>query len=481
MIKQRSVRSNMIYNSVFQILIYGIPLITTPYVSRVLGADHVGQYSYALSIVTYFTLFATLGSTTHGQRVIAYNRDDPEKLSESFWNTVFFRVISTVICIALYFTFVYLTEDVSILQVIVVLNTVNVAFDISWFYQGIEDFKQTAIRGLVVKLVGLVGIFVFVRSADDTWKYATILLGSQLLGSFSLWARIPSLVGKPHNVKPFSDIKDMFLVFLPTIASQVYLVLDKSMIGWITRSDYQNGCYDQSEKLVRVVLVLISSIANVILPRVANLYAQKKMDEARTYVYKAYRVVMLIAVPIFFGIIVCATILIPVYLGSGYDLSVPLIQIFSWLLIAVSLASITGLAYLVPTKQQNVYTISVTIAAVANFIMNSIMIPRIGAIGAAIASIIAETIGSTIQLGYCRKSGQLKLRQVFLPSWKYYVSGIVMFLLLEVLKMRLDTNILGLLILVVAGIVIYGLMLLLMRDSFVLEQIKGLLAKRKHN
>lgn len=477
MAKQRSVRSNMIYNSVFQILIYAIPLITTPYVSRVLGADHVGQYSYALSIVTYFTLVATLGSTTHGQRIVAYSRDNRARLSEVFWNTVFFRIITTIVAIVLYLAFIAITDGISLLGIIVVLNTLNVALDISWYYQGIEDFRQTVIRGLFVKLVGLIGIFAFVKSPSDTWLYALILLGSTLLGSLSLWIRIPKLVERPKTIKPFDDFKDIFLVFLPTIATQVYLVLDKSMIGWITRSDYENGCYDQAEKLIRVALILISSVSTVILPRVANLFSQNRVDDAREYVYKAYRVVMMVAVPLFFGVLECAPILIPVYLGTGYEMSVLLMKIFSWLLIAVSLASITGLAYLVPTKQQNIYTISVTVAAGANLVMNMIMIPRIGAYGAAIASIVAESIGTVIQIWYCVKHKQLTLKDIFLPSWKYYVSGIVMFGMLVFLKSCMSEDLVSLIILVFAGAVTYGVMLLLLRDSFFIEQSQKMVHK----
>lgn len=471
----------MIYNTLFQVLIYVIPFITAPYVSRVLGVEHVGQYSYALSIVTYFTIFATLGSSTHGQRIIAYNRDNPNQLNQEFWNTVFFRIITTTLSIIAYLIYLSLRKSVSLLEFIVILNTLNVAFDITWFFQGIEDFKQTVIRGLIVRLFGLAGVFIFVRSPDDTCKYAVILLGSQLLGSLSLWVRIPQLVGRPrYRIHPFSNFRDIFLVFLPTIASQVYLVLDKSMIGWITKSDYQNGCYDQSERLVRVILSLISSISTVVLPRVANLFVRDQIDQAKNYVYKSYRVVLLIAVPCFFGIVASAKILIPVYLGNGYELSVPLLQIFAWLLIVVSIASITGFAYLVPTKQQNVYTVSVALAALANLIMNLTLIPRIGAVGAAIASIIAETIGTTIQISYCVKKKQLELKKIFLPSWKYCLAGCIMFTLLLMVRNHVGTNILGFMLIFLIGVISYAGLLIIFRDSLFLYFLKKVKSKVTH-
>ena len=469
---QKSVRKNAIYNSIFQFLIYVIPLITTPYASRVLGAEHIGQYSYALSIATYFWLTAVLGSSTHGQRIIAYNRDDKEKLSEEFWNTLFFRVITTIASLILYFVFISFFGSITVLQIIVSLHVLNVAFDVSWFFQGLEDFKKTATRGLVVKLLGLVGIFLFVRNSNDTWKYAVILLGSIFLGNLFLWISVPELIQKPKNVRPFKEIKDIILVFLPTVASQVYMVLDKSMIGWITHSDYENGCYEQSEKLVRVAVVIISAVSAVILPRVANLYSQNKMDEAKEYVYKAYRVVFFLAIPMFYGLIICASLFMPIYLGNGYELSIPLMQIFSWLIVVVCLASITGFSYLVPTKQQNVYTFSVTMAAIANLLMNLILIPKIGALGAAIASISAETIGTVIQIWYCVYKKQLDIKKIINPSWKYFLSGTLMFFILLGIKHWFFSGIKSLLILVFAGFLSYVLILIILKDSFILEQIR---------
>ena len=481
MANQKSVRSNAIYNSIFQLLVYIIPLITTPYVSRVLGAEHVGQYSYALSIATYFWLIAVLGSSTHGQRAIAYCRDDKSKCSEQFWNIFFFRVITTSISLLFYYLVLSIIGELSILQIIVSLHVLNVLFDVSWFFQGLEDFKKTATRGFLIKILGLIGIFLFVKSQDDTWKYALVLMGSSLIGNLILWFNVPDLVFKPQRIRPFYEIKDIILVFLPTVASQVYMVLDKSMIGWITQSDYENGCYEQSEKLVRVVVVLISAVSSVVLPRVANLFSLDKIDEAKEFIYKAYRVVFLLSIPLFYGLLTCSSLFIPIYLGRGFELSIPLMQIFSWLVVVVSLASVTGLAYLVSTKQQNIYTISVSLAAIVNVLMNIVLIPSYGAMGAAIASITAETIGAVFQICYCVKKKQLSLNRIIMPSWKYFLSGTIMFFILLILRNYINVGYLGLLLLVLTGVIVYVLLLVAMKDSFFIQQSKSLVNHLIHN
>lgn len=476
--KKESVKKNFIYNLVFQVLIYLVPLVTTPYVSRVLGADNIGRYSYAMSIVTYFTMIAVLGTATYGGRAIAYNRSDPEKLSESFWNIFSFRLITTIISIALYFIYLMIFDyPIDTLEVIVVLNIINVAIDINWLFTGLEKFKQTVLRGLAVKLGGLVGIFIFVRSVDDTWKYGVILLGATILGNFSLWRYLPKLVKKPTKIRPFTEIKDIILVFLPTIATQIYMVLDKSMIGWIAKSNYENGCYEQSEKIVRVILIIITSAATVILPRVASLYSEKKIEEAKEYIYKGYRLVLFFAIPLTFGLIVTSSLFMPIYLGPGYQMANELLVIFSGILIPVGLASITGLAYLVPTKQQNVYTLSVTVAAVANFGLNMCLIRNIGAYGAALASVAAETIGTVIQIWYCVAKKQLSLKRIFLPSYKYFVSGLLMFAATLVIKKTVSPSFWGLMEIVIAGGFIYFILLLLLKDDLLLSIIKKITCK----
>lgn len=459
-------------------LIYAIPLITTPYVSRRLGAENIGHYSYAMSIVTYFTLIATLGTGTHGQRITAYARDDTNKLNTVFWNTQAFRCITTIVATILYFIYLNVSKsEIGILEVIVVLNIVNVAFDVSWFFQGLEDFKQTAIRGLAVKITGLIGIFLFVREIGDTWKYALILLGSTILGNVSLWRFLKRIIRLPKKIEPFHGLKDIVLVFLPTIATQIYMVLDKSMIGWITKSNYENGCYEQSEKVVRVLLIIISSVSTVMFPRIASLYSNQNKKEIQNYIYKAYRVVFFLSIPFMLGLVSVADVFMPIYLGPGYDMAVPLVIIFSWLFIVVGMASVTGLAYLVPTKQQNVYTASVTLAAIVNFIMNLVLIPKIGAYGAAIASITAETVGTVFQIIYCLEKRQLQIKNIFVPSWKYALSGIVMFMVLQVVKKQIGIGMLSLVVLILTGVIVYFGIILLLKDKMVYRLISEIVKK----
>lgn len=467
-----SVKKNFLYNSVFQVLILLVPFVTTPYISRVLGANNIGKYSYASAMVTYFTLLAALGSTIYGQRKIAYYRDDKIELSYVFWNTFFFRFIMSLVSLILYFIYAVFFEGLNLINIIISLSILNVALDISWFYQGVEHFKSVVIRNLIVRILCLSGIFIFIKTESDTWKYVLILMLAQILGSLSMWSTMPRYICFVKKINPFDGFKDILLIFLPSIAIQVYTILDKSMIGWITGSDYANGCYEQSERIARLAMTVVTSIGTVVLPRVANLFQKDNMDEAKRYVYQAFQVVWLLAIPIMFGLMGVSSVFIPLFLGTGFEDAIGLLSVFSILVLVVSLAYVAGISYLIPTKQQNVYTAAVTIAAVVNFIMNLFLIPRIGAFGAAIASVVAETVGTTIQIMYCVLKKQLKANKIFVPCWKYLISGIIMLLIVQMLKIKFSAGIVSLCVLVCAGGISYVIILLILKDKFFVDNIR---------
>lgn len=472
-----SVGRNYIWNTVNQVFILLVPLIVTPYLSRVLGADGIGIYSYVNSIASYFIITAILGTTLYGQRSIACVRNNREDCSRAFWEIQIFRMLASTICLAFFFVMVSFVKENILIYFILSINIVNVIFDISWFYYGIEDFKKIAVRNFVVKICHMIFIFVFINDSSDLWLYAASVVGFAILGNASMWFSLPKILVKVSDVHPLKNIKDIILLFLPTMATQVYCVLDKSMIGWITGSSYQNGCYEQAEKVARFSLSIVTSIAMVVLPRVANLFENQKKEDVLFYIYKAYRFTTILAFPIMFGLIGVAGTFVPVFFGEGYDLVEVLMPIFSILVVAVSLAYLTGYSYLISTKQQNVYTFSVAVAAVCNLVINLILIPRIAAIGAAIASVSAEIIGVTIQIGYCCLSHQLEFKNIFEGAFKYLLSSFFMLVVLLIAQRYLPTSVLGLLALIATGVVAYGLMLVILKDEFFRNNVKMVFQK----
>lgn len=476
-LKTQSVKRNYIFNTAYQILSICVPLITAPYLSRTLGADGIGIQSYTNSIIAYFTMVCVLGSTTFGQRKIATERDDKEKLSTAFWNIVFFRVFMVLITLGAYAVFLAKVQEYKVIFGILTINILNVAFDISWFFQGIEEFSKVVARNLFVRVAQIVWIFLFIKGPDDLNLYIASIVGFTALANVLTWIYVPKYITKPHRVRIFGDLKDMLLLFLPTVATQVYLVLDKSMIGVITSSTYQNGCYEQSEKIARMALTVVTSAAAVVLPRVANLYNNGNQDKAKAYVYKAYRFVWLLAIPIMFGLISISNFFVPVFFGAGFDLAEILLPIFSVLVLAVSAAYVSGFSFLIPIGKQNVYTICVCVSALFNFCANLILIPKIGATGAAIASVGAEMIGAGLQILYLVKSKMLRLNKIFESFWRYLLAASIMLIVLRIVQVYLRESVLALVLLILLGCIIYFSLLLILNDSFFKDNVRSIINK----
>ncbi len=468
-----NIKKNYIWNTAYQVLNLIIPLITAPYLSRVLGAEGIGIQSYTASIVSYFVLFATLGTSLFGQRNISFVQNNREERSRSFFETFIFRAITTSITLIVYLAFAFNSSQYKVFYLILSGQLLNIILDISWFFQGMEKFKSIVVRNIIVRICNILFIFIFVKEQNDLALYILSSIIFSAVANLAMWLSMPKYICFVRNIRPFRDFKDIILLFLPSIATQVYTVLDKSMIGWFTGSEYQNGCYEQAERIARMALAVVTSISTVLIPRISNLFKEKNSAAIREYTYKGYRFVWIVSIPIMFGIIGISDIFVPVFFGEGYDMAIPLMKIFSVLVVAVGLASVTGVAYLIPTMQQNVYTVTVTISAIFNLILNFMLIPYIGAIGAAIASVGAEIIGAALQIAYCCRKGQLKLGMIFASVWKYIVAGIIMLLMLLWLNSILSATVMGLLIMIASGACTYFVILLILRDRFLIDNIKS--------
>lgn len=479
MAKTTNLKKNYILNTANQLLSLIVPLITAPYLSRVLTSSGIGIQSYTNSIVTYFTLFAVMGSSSFGQRQIAYDRDNRGEMSESFWNIMGFRAITSGVTLCIYCIFVSNAKQYNLYYWILSLQVINVLLDITWFFQGIEEFGKIVTRSVIVRLAHMISIFLFVRKPEDLWLYILLTCGFNALGYLIMWIYLPKYIDRPTKIHPFANYKDIILLFLPTVATQVYVILDKSMIGWITDSTYQNGCYEQAEKIARISLTIVTSISTVVLPRIANLFKRKELIQAKEILYSGYKFVLLLSIPMTAGLASIADNFVPVFFGTGYDMAIPLLRIFSLIIIPISLAHITGYSYLIPTGQQNVYTISVSIAAVVNLAINLLLIPRIGAIGAAIGSVAAEITGITIQLAFCFIKKQLQINRVFDTTWHYILGAALMVLLIRLESSLISANLLGLFIKVISGSLVYFCALLILRDRFLCDNIGKILVAIK--
>ena len=469
--KNKSIKKNFIYNLSYQILALLTPLIVTPYVSRVLDVEGVGLYSYANSIVSYFLLVAVLGTATYGQRAISYVQQEVEERSRAFWEVFIVRLLTSVITLGAYaiYAIVAVPQNELVVYLILALNILNVIFDISWFMQGLEEFGKTAIRSIIFRILSIVSIFVFVKSPSDLYLYVIFMVAYTVLGNISLWLYLPKYLCKVKGIKPFKDFKSILQLFIPTVAIQIYTVLDKSMIGWLTDGYAENGYYEQAEKIVKVALTAVTSLGIVMIPRIARTYKEGNIEKVNYYMYRSYRFVWMMAIPIMLGFIAISSTFVPVYYGTGYEKCAILIPIFSALTVLIGLSNVTGVQYLIPIGKQNILTLTVVIGAVVNFILNLILIRYFSSVGAAIASITAELCVTAAGFIYIKKTKRFALKPIFTSSWKYWIAGAVMFGVLWPVKTFLPITVWALILLIFIGIAVYFVSLLILRDKFLLE------------
>lgn len=474
----KSLKKNYIYNLSYQLLALLLPLITTPYISRVLGASGVGVYSYTTAIVSYFVLIANLGTSYYGSREIAYVRDNVEERSKVFWEVVLLRVFTTVVCLIAYVLFLQNSEYKTVFYAQIPL-ILAVIFDVTWFFTGIEEFGVTVLRNTIVKLFSVIYVFTVVKSANDTWLYVLGVTAASLLGNISFWFQVPKYIVKIpfQTLRPLRNIKVIIQLFIPYIATQIYTTIDKTMIGAMTSTSVENGYYEQAEKIAKMLLTILTTMGTVMVPRFAYLYKKNLKQEMNSYLRKGFSFAWMFSIPLCLGLIAISNSFVPWFFGDGFEAVSPLLKIFSFLIIAIGLSNILGSQYLIPTERQNIYTFTVIAGAIINVILNFLFIPKYLSVGAAIASVSAESLIAFLQIIYLRK--EIGARLIFSTAKNYAISGLIMFFVCYPLGKILPLKIYGTLIVVLIGCAVYFLMLFLLKDRFVLSYWNAIIQKIK--
>lgn len=477
-----SVSKNYVYNLIYQITILITPFITTPYIARVLGSEGIGISAFTDSIVQYFILFGTLGiNNLYGTRTIAYVRDDINLRSKAFWELNIFKIISIIVILTIfYISIIYTNPRHMNIFFIQSINIIAAFFDISWFFMGLEEFKKTVARNMLVKITGIIFLFTLVKDFDDLWIYVSILVFSNLLGNLSLWAYLPKYV---NMAKP--DIKEVkrhlilaLKLFVPQIASQIYVIMDRTMIGLLA-NDSEVGLYDVSQRIIRLTLTIITSTSLVLLPKISNLMSQGETKQVKDYIYKSFQFSTYLAIPLALGIVGISTEFIPWFLGNGFEKVITLIAITSPIIIAVSWSNVTGTQLLISAKMEKELTISIVIAAISNVLVNFTLIPKFLSIGSAIATIVAEFEVIAIQLYFVSKI--IPIKNFFREIWKYAFASIIMFIIIKIIGFYMGCSMLTTIVQVICADMVYvGLLLLLKSDinKMVLEKIYLMVTKK---
>lgn len=470
------VLKNYLYNAGYQVLALIVPLITAPYISRVLHPAGVGYNAYTNSIIQYFVLAADLGIALYGQREIAYIREDREKMSKTFWEIQCLKFFTTTFSYFLFVIFLNVYQHYTYFLWIQSINVIATALDVSWLYMGLEDFKRTVIRNTFVRLFSLVLIFTLVKDPNDVGLYIFIVAISNFIGNLTLWPHLRKMLVpiKLKTLHIWHHLRPTIALFIPTIATSVYLQLNKTMLGAMMGTKY-SGFYQNSDNLVKMVLTLATSLGTVMLPHMSAAFAKGDKKGVQSMLYKSFDMLSILAVAMMFGVAAVATNLAPFFYGKGFGPVGPAMMIESIVILLIAWSNTIGKQFLVPTDHVKEFTTSVVAGAVFNLFANFIAIHLWGLNGAMWATVASEAVVTGYQLWVVRK--EVEFAVMFQNVYKYLIAGVAMFIPVYIMNIKLHTSIVTLAIEVIVGMVIYAVMILILKPTS-LNMILGMF-KRK--
>ena len=417
--KQKSIKLNFIMNAILTISGFIFPLITFPYISRVLLPEGTGRVNFAISLINYFIMFAMMGIPTYGIRVCAQVRDDKEKLSRTVHELLFINLLMSVLAYILLagaLLFIPRLFEDRLLYLIVSASILFTAIGMEWLFKALEEYTYITIRSLVFQAISIIAMFLLVHEKDDYVIYGAISIvaasASNVLNLFHARKYIfLHPIGK-YNLK--RHLKPVLIFFAMACATTIYTNLDNVMLGFM-KGDVEVGYYNAAVKIKTILVAIVTSLGNVLLPRVSYYVQHEQYDEFKQVCKKALNFVFIVAAPVSLYFILFAKNGVYLLSGPAYTGSILPMQIIMPTVLLIGLTGIMGIQVLVPLGREKTVLYSEIAGAVTDLILNWFLIPRLGAAGAAIGTLVAEFVVLLFQMIVLRK----ELGDTF-KSIKYY-------------------------------------------------------------
>lgn len=353
--------------------------------------------------------------------------------------------------------------------------------DISWLYQGAEDFKKITIRNLIIKTLSIILIFTLIKDESDLIIYMLIYVLTNVVGNGSLWINITKYIDfkyiKSVNIRKY--IKPAVTMLIPQIASSIYTVLDKTMLGALCNDISEVGYYEQAQKIVKISLTVITSLNTVMVPKIAKNFYDGNIEQVNKYMGKTFNFIWFLGVPMMLGIVTISNKFVPWFFGDGFEKVVMLLNATTPLIVFIAFSTAIGSQYLMSIGKQNIHTKTVIIGAIINAITNFLLIPKLMSMGAIIASVLAEGTIAVIEIIYIIKKQGIKLSIIFDKCWNYIIAGVIMFVITWMVGEKMEAKMLTTLIQMLIGSSIYALVLIILRDKFFIESVHNIEDKIK--
>lgn len=479
--KNKSLKVNAFLNGFKTFLNFLFPLITFPYISRVLSVEEIGKYNFSNSIISYFLLLAALGIDKYAIREGAKYRENKERFS-SFASEIFsFNIVSTLVSYSLLFLFILFSKTLERYTVCILIFSLQIFFTTlgtEWVYSIFEEYRYITIRSILFKMISVALLFMFVRNEGDYLAYAAITVfasvGSNVLNFFN--AKKICSIRFTLKIDWKKLFKPIMIIFASNIAIQIYVNSDTTMLGYL-KDDYAVGIYSVATKIYLIVKNLTGSILTVTIPRLAYLASKKVKDDYEELLNKVANALIILILPSIVGLTMLSREAILIISGNKYlDAQLPLVV----LSIAILFSTFSGLfnnCVLLPHKREKVFLKSSIISAVTNIVLNFILIPYFGAVAAAFTTLISEIIMALMNFMGCR---DLIGRVVFNKSFKNNLTSVfcgsigVIICCKIIMTVFLNIYVCSIVV-VLLSVTVYGLILIALRNDIVLENLNKII------
>ena len=477
--KQKSITFNFVMNVILSMSSFIFPLITFPYVSRVLLPDGTGKVSFATSVITYFAMFAQLGIPTYGIRACAKVRDDRKKLSKTVQELFCINLLMTVVAyiafgIAL-LTVPRLQQDKT-LFVIISLTMIFNAIGMEWLYKALEQYTYITVRSIVFKFVALIAMFVFVRQKADYVVYGAITIlassASNIFNFINIHKYVDMEVSEKLQIK--KHLKPVLVFFAMSCATTIYTHLDTVMLGFM-KTDTDVGYYNAAVKIKTILVTVVTSLGTVLLPRVSYYIEKGMMEEFWKTARKAMNFVVMFSVPLFIFFILFAREGVYFLSGNAFEGAVIPMQIIMPTLLFIGMTNIMGIQMLVPMGKEKFVLYSEIAGAIVDLVLNMILIPRYAAAGAAIGTMAAEIVVWIVQLYFMRENVRI------LYIGKSYLTVVILAILGAICVFPVKkTEFSPMLTLVLSAVIYFGIYavgLLITKEPLFMEMLQKFVKK----
>ena len=482
--KKTNLRLNLVFNVIYQLVAVLSPLLLTPKLSRVFGPDYLGLKSYSFSIVYYFAIFGVLGLDLLGQRKIAIERDNPEKLNKIFSSIFYTRFLLVLISIVLYLCYIpiFISDDFEkIVAVVWVIYLIRELINPVWVLQGLDKYQIVSVFSIISQISYIVFSLIFINDKSQLPLYILFFSAIPLVISicyFPFVLKNVKFVFIKFN-ELFLNIKESLVYFVPTIATAIYSMIDKTMLGIFDSTKVSTGYYESAEKLVKVALAISTASFTIMRTRSSYLYGLNDKSKYNSQCLSFISFSMMLCWPIMFGIIGIAYEFVPVFFGSEFECIIPFVYVFSLVVPCLTVSGLLQAIYIFPCNLQKTMDLYYLIIVIINIAMNLLLIYFFGTIGAIISSVFAEFILALILIIKARN--KINISKIFIGSIKYIFSALVMLLFMIVFSKYVEINIyLKLIIEFLGAVVIYFVCCIVLKDKFVILQLNKIIEKIKN-